>query len=152
LRKAGSRWPRSAAGNASSCQVVDPDRLLAAPRLYLRFARDLRTYRQLPGAEQVTFRESSPQLWDRTSVTPYDPHYFFQDVWAARRVAERRPTRHVDVGSRLDIIGFLTCLTEVVFVDIRPLEAELPNLTCVAGSVIDLPLRMSRRSRSRART
>jgi SAM-dependent methyltransferase len=119
--------------------VVDPDRLLAAPRLYLRFAGELRTYRQLPGAEHVTLRESSPQLWDRTSVTPYDPHYFFQDVWAARRVAERRPTRHVDVGSRLDVVGFFTCLTEVVFVDIRPLEAELPNLTCVAGSVIDLP-------------
>jgi len=119
--------------------VVDPDRVLAAPRLYFRFTRDLRTYRSLPGAEPVTFREASPQLWDRTSVTPYDPHYFFQDVWAARRVAERRPARHVDVGSRLDVVGFFTCVTDVVFVDIRPLEAKLPNLTCVTGSVLELP-------------
>jgi hypothetical protein len=119
--------------------VLDPDRLLAAPRLYLRFARDFRAYGRLPGAEPITLREASPQLWDRLSTTPYDPHYFFQDIWAARRVAELRPERHVDIGSRLDVVGFLTVLTEVVFVDIRPLKAELSNLTSVAGSVLDLP-------------
>jgi hypothetical protein len=119
--------------------VFDLDRLLAAPRLYYRFARELQRYRSLPGAEPVIFREASPQLWDRSTTSPYDPHYFFQDVWAARRVVERRPARHVDVGSRLDVVGFLTCLTQVVFVDIRPLEAELPNLTCIAGSVTELP-------------
>src|SRR5215208_2419414 len=102
--------------------VLDVDRLLAAPRQYLRFARDLRAYRRLPEAEALRARDLYPQLWDRVAASPYDAHYFLQDVWAARHIGDRRPARHVDVGSRLDVVGFLTCLTEVVFVDIRPLN------------------------------
>jgi SAM-dependent methyltransferase len=119
--------------------VLDLQRLLIAPREYLRYARDLRAYRALPHAEPLESRDLFPQLWDRLPTSPYDAHYFFQDVWAARHVAARRPERHVDVGSRIDLVGFLTALTDVVFVDIRPLEAELPNLTSVAGSVTALP-------------
>jgi SAM-dependent methyltransferase len=119
--------------------VLDLQRLLSAPREYVRYARDLRAYRALPHAEPQETRDLFPQLWDRLATSAYDTHYFFQDVWAARHVAARRPVRHVDVGSRIDLVGFLTALTDVVFVDIRPLEAELPNLTSVAGNVTALP-------------
>src|SRR3954452_19905889 len=120
--------------------VVDVYRVLAATRAYARYARALRAYRRLPRAEAIERRDLFPQLWDSTPTSPYDAHYFFQDVWAARHVAERRPHRHVDVGSRVDLVGFLTALTHVVFVDIRPLEVELPNLTSVAGSITALPI------------
>jgi SAM-dependent methyltransferase len=60
-------------------------------------------------------------------------------VWAARHVAEHHPQEHVDVGSRIDYVAFLTTLTQVVFVDIRPLDAELDGLKSVRGSVLDLP-------------
>jgi SAM-dependent methyltransferase len=119
--------------------IVDVERLVAAPLMYLRYARDLRAYRRLAGAEPTRTHDLFPQIWDRTPTSPYDAHYFFQDVWAARHVAARRPERHVDVGSRIDLVGFLTAITEVVFVDIRPLEAQLQNLTSVAGNVTALP-------------
>jgi SAM-dependent methyltransferase len=119
--------------------ILDPFRLLAAPKGYARFVRDLRAYRELPGAEPVRWRDAYPQLHDRLPTTPYDEHYFFQDVWAAHRVAELTPAQHVDVGSRVDYVGYLTSLTQVVFVDIRPLEVELDGLTSVRGSLLDLP-------------
>lgn len=119
--------------------VLDLERLLVAPREYARYARDLRRYRTLPQSERLATSDLFPQLWDRVAKSPYDAHYFFQDVWAARHIAARRPERHVDVGSRIDLVGFLTTLTHVVFVDIRPLEADLPNLTSVAASVTALP-------------
>jgi SAM-dependent methyltransferase len=119
--------------------AIDLSRLVAAPREYVRYARDLSAYRALPHAEPLVKEDLFPQLWDRVPTSPYDAHYFFQDVWAARHVAARRPERHVDVGSRVDLVGFLTALTDVVFVDIRPLEAQLPNLTSVAGNVTALP-------------
>lgn len=104
-----------------------------------RYARDVRAYRRLPGAEPLRVRDAHPKLVDRLPTSPYDPHYFHQDVWAARAVAERQPSSHVDVGSRVDLVGFLTAITEVVFVDIRPLEAQLDRLSSVEGSVLALP-------------
>jgi SAM-dependent methyltransferase len=45
----------------------------------------------------------------------------------------------VDVGSRADYVGFLTALTDVTFVDIRPLDVDIEGLTCLAGSILDMP-------------
>jgi SAM-dependent methyltransferase len=119
--------------------VLDTRRLGASVRLYRKFARDLRSYRALAAPEPVRWRDAIPQLHDRTEATPFDAHYLFQDVWAARRIGERAPERHVDVGSRIDLVAFLTTITRVTFIDIRPLTAELENLETVAGDVLDLP-------------
>lgn len=119
--------------------VVDVGRMPAAARSYGRFLRDLRAYRRLPGAEPIHRRDLYPQLHDWLPASPYDEHYFFQDIWAARHVAELSPARHVDVGSRIDWVGFLTSLTDVVFVDIRPLEAEVDRLTSITANLLDLP-------------
>ena len=119
--------------------VIDTGRLLGAPGAYARFLRERRRYSELPESEALSWADDYPQLWDRQASSPYDEHYFLQDVWAAQRIAELAPTEHVDVGSRVDLVGFLTAITRVVFVDIRPLETDVPGLTCVSGSVLNLP-------------
>ena len=119
--------------------LVEPGRLAGAPRAYARYLRERKRYSQLPGAEPLSWDDDYPQLWDRVRASPYDSHYFFQDVWAAHRIAELKPAEHIDVGSRVDLVGFLTALTAVVFVDIRPLEVDVPGLTSIAGSVLELP-------------
>jgi SAM-dependent methyltransferase len=119
--------------------VIDVDRLAAAPQGYRRFLADFRRYRQMTPDGEVSLAEAYPQLHDRVPRSPFDAHYFHQDVWAARRVAELRPDRHVDVGSRVDYVGFLTSITAVTFVDIRPLEVNIEGLTSIAGSVLDMP-------------
>jgi SAM-dependent methyltransferase len=115
-------------------------RAAAVPGATSRYVRDRRAYRRLPGAEPVRWRDTFPQLGDRVSSSPFDRHYFLQDVWAARQIAAQGPERHVDVGSRVDYVGFLTVICEVVFVDIRPLHAGLDRLESVAGSILELPL------------
>ncbi len=119
--------------------VVDPPRLLYGLPGLVRWRRDLRAYRKLPGAEPFLWRDANPQVHDRLDKSPYDSHYLFQDVWAARRVAEVAPERHVDVGSRVDLVCFLTSIAPVTFVDIRPLEAPIEDLEAIAGSVLDMP-------------
>ncbi|HEX6696143.1 MAG TPA: FkbM family methyltransferase [Solirubrobacteraceae bacterium] len=104
-----------------------------------RFQRDLAAYRALPGGASARDEDLFPQLGDWREVHELDAHYFHQDTWAANRIAELRPGGHVDVGSRIDLVGFLTAVTEVTFVDIRPLEVDIERLTCVAGSILDLP-------------
>jgi SAM-dependent methyltransferase len=97
---------------------------------------DLERYRAMGAGEELELR---PMVNDRTPSNPYDSHYFFQDVWAARRVAELRPAEHIDVGSRVDLVGFLTAITEVVFVDIRTLDVGIEGLSSIKGSILELP-------------
>ena len=119
--------------------VLDPGRVLRAPAAYTRHLVHRRQYRRLEAAEELYWADECPQLWDRLPSSPFDGHYFFQDTWAAQLIASRCPDRHVDVGSRIDFVGFLTALTEVMFVDLRPLDVELDRLTCVQGSILSLP-------------
>jgi hypothetical protein len=98
------------------------------PGALLRYLRDRAAYRRLADAEPLRWRDEFPQLGDRLTTSPFDSHYFFQDVWAARHVAALAPGRHVDVGSRVDYVGFLTAICDVAFVDIRPLTAQLERL------------------------
>jgi FkbM family methyltransferase len=104
-----------------------------------RFRTELEIYRSMDGAGDVLEQDLNPQLDDRTPTTPFDQHYFYQDIWAARRVAEIRPGRHVDVGSRVDYVGFLTAICPVTFVDIRPLEVDIEDFESLAGSILDMP-------------
>jgi SAM-dependent methyltransferase len=104
-----------------------------------RYLRDRRAYARLPGAEPMRWRDAYPRVADRVATSPYDAHYLPQDTWAARRVAEYGPERHVDVGSRVELACFLTAVTRVAFLDIRPLDADIEDLESIAGSVLDLP-------------
>jgi SAM-dependent methyltransferase len=114
-------------------------RAAAVPAGAVRYVRDRAAYARLPEAERLRWRDSFPKLIDRVPSSPFDPHYFHQDTWAARRIAERAPARHVDVGSRVDLVGFLTAITQVTFVDIRPLQVDIEGLEPVTGSVLDMP-------------
>ena len=84
-----------------------------------------------------------PCLDDRASSTPFDPHYFFQAAWIARRLADRRPPTHVDVGSSVYMLSVLSAYQETTFLDYRPLQVSLPGLTCIAGTVTALPFASS---------
>lgn len=106
---------------------------------FARYLRDRHAYGALPDAEPLRWRDALPKLADRLPSSPFDAHYLYQDTWAARRVADSMPPRHVDVGSRLDLVCFLTAITQVTFVDIRPLQADIDGLESIAGSVLALP-------------
>lgn len=115
-------------------------RAASAMRAGVAYLRDRHSYRRLPHAEPLRLRDAFPQLGDRLTSSPFDRHYFYQDIWAAREVAARAAERHVDVGSRVDYVGFLTTLCDVTFIDIRPLAVDLDRLESIAGSILALPL------------
>jgi hypothetical protein len=111
---------------------------LGVPR-YLGFLRDLMTYAKLNGAEQIKLGDTYPCIHDKTQTTAFDVHYFYQDIWAFKKILESNVRNHVDVGSRVDFVGFLTTITEVTFIDIRPLKANLNNLSSRRGSILAMP-------------
>jgi SAM-dependent methyltransferase len=117
---------------------VDP-RQLAALALLPRFVGEMRRFRRAAPGVSVRLADAYPCLADRVASTPYDPHYFYQSAWLARRVAAAVPALHVDIGSSVLMLSVLSARTPTVFLDYRPLRAGLPNLHCVAGSGVRLP-------------
>ena len=86
-------------------------------------------------------RFSMPCLADR-----YEPsgsargHYFFQDLLVARRIFERKPVRHVDVGSRVDgFVAHVAAFREIEVFDIRPLSLAVPSIIFRQMDMMDAP-------------
>src|SRR4051812_26548019 len=109
----------------------------AALLRYCGFLREWRRFRKAGG--RAAALDFYPCLYDRTSTTGIDTHYFHQAVWALREIRRYAPSLHVDIGSDVSYVGMLTALTEVVFVDIRPLFLRIPNYQGLGGSVTALP-------------
>lgn len=80
-----------------------------------------------------------PCLTDRYQKAGYiDKHYFHQDLWAARKIYERNPSRHIDVGSRVDgFIAHLLTFRDVEVLDIRSLESNVRGMTFRQVDVMD---------------
>jgi SAM-dependent methyltransferase len=120
-------------------QWCDPFRFIGGFRGLVWYIADWRSYSRLPGAEPMRLIDSWPQFHDRTRTIAVDPHYFYINGWAARRILANGPTRHVDVASLNMFANLLGAVVPVVFVDYRPLTARLSGLESVGASILQLP-------------
>lgn len=80
-----------------------------------------------------------PCLGDDLPSTPLDKHYFYPDTWASRKIFQQKPESVVDIGSTVLYAGIISQFVPTTFVDIRPVNLNLPGLTVIAGSILDLP-------------
>jgi len=104
-----------------------------------RYLSDWVTYQDSSRGQPLLFRDSYQCLTDRVSATPFDPHYFFQAAWLARRLHKAGAPFHVDVGSSVMMINVLSASTKTIFVDYRPLSVQLSNFLPLGGDIAHLP-------------
>ncbi|MBX9592545.1 MAG: DUF268 domain-containing protein [Hyphomonadaceae bacterium] len=121
---------------------LDPLRLMALLRLPA-FFREWRAFQRASSGARARFADLYPCLADRTKSTPFDPHYFYQGAWLARRLTSNRPAFHVDVGSSVLMLSVVSAQVPVVVVDYRPAHAALDNFLPVAGDITRLPFASS---------
>lgn len=121
--------------------LCDPFQIVAAIPRYIGFFRDWVRYSKLPQAEPLIILDTHPCIHDKTQTTAFDAHYFYQDIWAFKKIYAAEPNCHVDVGSRVDFVGFLTAITKVISIDIRPLIANLENFESRKGSILSMPFK-----------
>lgn len=117
---------------------IDPRRvvgILSLPRYFVAWRR----YRHLAGPGGIRWNESYPCLTDWTPYVPFDPHYFYQACWAARKLARSKPKLHVDIGSSMMMVSVISAFVPTLFVDYRPLKASASGLTSLGGDVRRLP-------------
>ena len=118
--------------------VVDGRRVVSLPYLP-QYIADWLAFRRQAGSWSVKVADSYPCLADRLPTTPFDPHYFHQGSWLARRLADARPRQHVDIGSSVLTMGVLSAHVPTIFVDYRPLVVRLSGLNCIAADINRLP-------------
>ncbi len=80
-----------------------------------------------------------PQVKDKTSVTSFDRHYVYHTSWAARKVREINPQKHIDISSSLYFCGIVSAFIPVDFYDYRPADLHLDNLASKEGNLHKLP-------------
>ena len=117
---------------------ADP-RQLASVAFLPKFFLELKRYRSQAAGESVVWHDAYPCLSDRVTRTPFDPHYFYQGGWLARRLSLTNPSLHVDVGSSVAMVSVLSARVPMVFLDYRPLAVKLSGLQSVAGNATILP-------------
>jgi hypothetical protein len=102
------------------------------------YINDWRRYERLSG-NRLGLRESYPCLFDNISASPTAGHYFHQAVWAAQKIANAKTNLHIDIGSDVRFVGMLASFLPVIFVDIRPLKADITHLHSLASDILRLP-------------
>jgi SAM-dependent methyltransferase len=119
--------------------VFDTGRFFEGLREYRRYLKSWGDYERLPGAEHLNSSDAYPCLYDRTAATGIDSHYFYQGIWAMRKIKQSAAREHVDVGSLVSFVGLLSTFVKVVFIDIRPAPVVLEDFDSRAGSVLEMP-------------
>jgi hypothetical protein len=124
--------------NYISCLEANKPAVLKHPNFF-QYISDLEKYIQMPSVEsRINFW---PCLDEKTSETPLDKYYFYQDTWAARKIFEIRPEKAVDVGSTALLVGIISQFVPTISIDVRPLPVSLPDLTCKRATITDLPFK-----------
>lgn len=79
-----------------------------------------------------------PQIFDKTQTTGFDRHYVYHTAWAARKVAEIAPAKHVDIASSLYFPAIVSAFVPVDFYDYRPAPLHLKGLTTKHADLTNL--------------
>lgn len=103
-----------------------------------RFLRDLFNFSRKDKSLRINLIDLQPCLVDWTAYTPFDPHYFYQGAWLARKVSAQKPSHHTDISSSVLTISVLSGFVETTFVDYRPLKSNLSGLKSIAGDILAL--------------
>ena len=102
-----------------------------------RFVQAMLKFRAMSRNDKPPFRVSElfPILYDFDQPAgTAQGHYFYQDLWAARKIYAARPGVHIDIGSRVDgFVAHLLTFMPVKVIDVRPLISTVDGLTFMQG-------------------
>jgi hypothetical protein len=106
-------------------------RLLSAIRAWPGYVAERRMFREALGdtADDFSWGNELPILTEKNEASGGLGAYLLQDLTVARWIREDAPTKHFDVGSRID--GFVcnvAAFREIEVIDIRPAPGEIPGV------------------------
>jgi hypothetical protein len=118
--------------------IIDPIRVYRGITGYAWFVKDYLKYKQLDPKEKLINQNLFPILHEKTPITPFDAHYFYQQLWSFEKVYKQKSKKHVDIGSTYEMSGYISKITKAEFVDIRPIKTNLKNLNVRSDDILNL--------------
>lgn len=107
-------------------------------RLQLKFRRNPIWYRSdynrflslIGNDESFPVKDSMPCVDDKGQEAGFvRSHYFMQDLYVAQMIFKNNPSKHVDIGSRIDgFVAHVASFREVELFDIRKMESTIPHV------------------------
>lgn len=105
-------------------------------------AEDARMYSELNVHPTMRIKEeyNMPIYTDKVAKAGSIQSYFWQDLWAARKICKEAPKAHYDIGSRIDgfVAHLLAFMDNVNLIDIRPLDREVDGLNFICSDATNL--------------
>jgi len=106
--------------------------LIHFPKKLIRFAEywsEFFRFKKMSAGKRpsVLLSDTYPCLNDKIKSTPFDQHYTYHPAWAARIIAQTKPSEHVDISSILYFGTMLSAFVPVKFYDYRPAHLSLSN-------------------------
>lgn len=102
------------------------------------FERDAEVYRKLNQRKNFEIRQEYlwPVIGEKYAPNGAMDNYFWQDLWAAKKIIKSGVREHYDIGSRVDgfIAHLLAADIQVNVIDIRPFPAQVENLHTVVDN------------------
>jgi len=115
----------------SYAKQVGKNILIRFPKRVIRFFEFLFEYfsfkKKNDNRLKLSFSEIYPCLNDKMKTTAFDRHYTYHPAWAARILAQTKPSYHVDISSILSFSTIVSAFIPVKFYDYRPADIELKN-------------------------
>ncbi len=99
---------------------------------YLKFKKNNNRF-------SIKISDFYPCIKDRTIKTNFDAHYVYHTAWAARKVKEINPEKHIDISSSLYFCGMVSAFVPIDFYDYRPAKIKLSNLKSDYADLTKLP-------------
>lgn len=103
---------------------------------------DLKKYQELNNRENFAIQERYkwPILYDKYACAGTIGNYFWQDLWAAKKIIKSGIKQHFDIGSRLDgfIAHLLAAEIDVTMIDVREFPGEVENLYTIVDDATTL--------------
>jgi SAM-dependent methyltransferase len=123
-----------------ACIGIRTSSFIGLPLALGTFIRDWRQFRALGG--NAPFSLLAPTFFDsKPKSQSGGGHYFYQDVWALRRLSQFKPPEHHDIGSRLDgFVAQATAICPIFYWDIRAPNFDIPDFTFRRANILGLPL------------
>ena len=106
------------------------------------FEKDKKLYQKLNNRKSFEIQEEYmwPVIGEKYVKNGVMGHYFWQDLWAAKKIIKSGVCEHYDIGSSVD--GFIAHLLatgmQVNVIDIRPFPAQVENLYTIVDDATQL--------------